>query len=708
MSERRGNEPGRVRASEATEMPEASPQPAAAAAVDDQEIERVLRRKRRQAESRSCVPCQRRKVGCDKAQPCATCSKRGHPQICVYEIPRGSGAASRRSAGARTGSSRQVHTPRRASSLQSPGRDVNPAPVVEQSRGPSVLTTPGQANTQRISPVGYSIASIVQSKAQQAGGEALAQDVGPVLGLRNTLVSYPFMNLTSPGERWCGLLEVIPHRHEVLTFLPVFQMRVFPLTPILVDMEGFEMDAHSYLRDYTAGEFKNAEVISAKWGVERHIGLISLILAVLSSGAHFSDLDGRERSRICYDLARRSFQALRLANFLFRPTLESIQAMLILGNTLQNTGQSDAAWSWLGTTARLAQTLNFHAEATKIMAPEPLRSKAKECWSNILWQDALLSLCHDRLPIISRHPSFRNLDTVPEQSLTYVETMHAMCQLSLGVLCEEHRNLESVSSSLSRLDALRCRTLPYLQSSEHCKSSREHLQYLALKMHMCFFITYICRPAIKNTSITQSSEWSPEQDMLQARAEENLIESTRTFLDFQAVSSAPLRSWSVVHNVLSSVLLLSIWEVTRTKPECQLLRQKIIEAFCTPETMVASETADPLPSSDNTQWLSERHIRALIALQNAFTDDDSGLQLDPTTTYRWKPPSSTMPQPDSGFASFDDGSYLPTSYPVDLGYNIFNGENSSDPSNFWGLSPVNYLDSIMSGAAFQQFSNGPC
>jgi hypothetical protein len=54
---------------------------------------------------------------------------------------------------------------------------------------------------------------------------------------------------------------------------------------------------------------------------------------------------------------RRSFQALRLANFLLRPSLEVVQSLLLLGNTLQNNGQSDAAWAQLGTTVRLAQDL---------------------------------------------------------------------------------------------------------------------------------------------------------------------------------------------------------------------------------------------------------------------------------------------------------------------------------------------------------------
>ncbi|KAF5227288.1 hypothetical protein FANTH_14805 [Fusarium anthophilum] len=78
-------------------------------------------------------------------------------------------------------------------------------------------------------------------------------------------------------------------------------MRVFPFNPLLVNMDQFELDMHGYLRSYTAGEFKDMP-ISNEWGKERAIGLISLILAVLSSAAHYSDLAGPDRSRVCYDL----------------------------------------------------------------------------------------------------------------------------------------------------------------------------------------------------------------------------------------------------------------------------------------------------------------------------------------------------------------------------------------------------------------------
>jgi len=60
--------------------------------------------------------------------------------------------------------------------------------------------------------------------------------------------------------------------------------------------------------------------------------------------------------------------------------LDTIQALLILGNTLQNNGQSDAAWALLGTTVRLAQTLGLHTSKSMAHLPEYVQSRAKSLW----------------------------------------------------------------------------------------------------------------------------------------------------------------------------------------------------------------------------------------------------------------------------------------------------------------------------------------
>jgi hypothetical protein len=105
-------------------------------------------------------------------------------------------------------------------------------------------------------------------------------------------------------------------------------------------------------------------------------------------------------------------------------------------------------------------------------------------------------------------------------------------------------------------------------------------------------------------------------DILRARAKGSLIDASKAFLDFQALSIVPLRSWSMVHTVLSSTLLLCIWEETRNDPECRNLQQKVIDVFSSTDSKT-SDDGTSITESEG-QWLSARHIRALVTLRSAL------------------------------------------------------------------------------------------
>lgn len=243
-------------------------------------------------------------------------------------------------------------------------------------------------------------------------------------------------------------------------------------------------------------------------------------------------------------------------------------------------------------------------------------------------------MCHARRPLtITDAPAQVDLDC-EDSELTYTGFMHAICRIAITVL-NNSSDVANVTIMLEQLDMLHQKTRPYLQDHDQCRSSREYLQHLALKMHKCFLVTFLCRPEIRiaNRSLDHSPvALSQNQLRLRQRAEDNLIEATKTFLEFRAVSTVPLRSWSMVHTVLSSVLLLCIWEDTRVKPECQVLREKVIEAFSCPEI---TDTGVLASADTHPQWLSPRHIQALVALKDAFTDNGSGLEVDFNALQGW-------------------------------------------------------------------------
>ncbi|KAJ5810868.1 hypothetical protein N7447_010384 [Penicillium robsamsonii] len=620
------------------------------------EADRVLRLKRKEREVRACYPCRKRKVKCDGTQPCHTCQKRNHPHICTYDPIRDS-----------------RREPSQAASAQS----ASPSPARPQSRRQAdAVVSPPVSTSLRLDDAvknyvysgDNSVVSILRSRASN-GNESMT-DLGSVLGLQNTFNSYPFMDLKTPQERWSLLLSVLPQRSEVLKFFHYYRITAHPFNPIIADMDRFELDLCTYLNAYSAGELREHDKISDRWVTDKSIGHISLLLAALAAGAHYSDIGYPQRLELATDFVRRSFHALRLANFLFRPSLDTIQALLIIGNTLQNMGQSDAAWALLGTTVRLAQTMGLHTERSNVHCPEYVRAKAKTLWSTIVWQDSLLSMSYDRPPIVTVTGWSADPSTLQKDNLSYLQIMHSLCRLGIDIMRPESSGaseFDRAVKALHRLDTLYQGGKPHLQIRSNCTTLQEHLEHLALRMHSSFCVSVVCRPAMKQS---QPQPQLPQTEILRNRAKGSLIEASRAFLDFQALSVIPLRSWSMVHTVLSSTLLLYMWEETRNDPECRDLQQRVIDVF----TSSDSRTIEEGGAENDIHWLSARHIRALVTLRGALDRQQDNSARENET---WAGP---------GFNPGFFGSGMPDAF--------------FDVANPIDNSPVSYLDSIMNVPMF--------
>ncbi|KAL6238463.1 hypothetical protein BDW75DRAFT_20900 [Aspergillus navahoensis] len=645
--------------------------------VERQEIDRVLRLKRKQRESKACYPCRQRKVKCDGSRPCRTCVKRDHPEICAYNV--------------------EKHMPRRTQPRQaeqtanSRYEDARPtvSPANADAESQLLTTSPladprnsAQPNNEATSYVFSGDNSLVSMLRQQDSDGAMAREATSVLGLHNTYLSYPFIESKTPQDRWVALVDILPRRDEVLKFFHFYRICAYPFNPILVDVDKFESDICIYLCAYATGDLSDRNKISEQWSSAKAVGHISLLLATLAAGAHFSDLENPQRSELCQDFARRSFQALRLANFLFQPSLDVVQALLILGNTLQNNGQSDAAWALLGTTVRLAQTLGLHTERGISHWPEHAKQKAKSLWLMTVWQDSLLSLCYDRPPIVSTRGW--TLDALSLSQLSYTNLMHYLCWTALGIIGIQESAPAELTHNLTllaELDSAYARAQPHLLRREDCHNLQQHLEHLALLMHVSFCVSTLCRPAIKTSP--QFSEDS-RYISLRTRARRSLIIASKAFLDFQALSVVPLRTWSMVHTVLSSTLLLCTWQETRDDPECRDLQQRVIGVF-------SGANGKDTGSSEYSQWLSARHIRALITLRQTLKQRSSAGDVNQGHGQR---PANDFTNPSAA------------DVPPEMMFGNFSSYNDIFPGLVYGLpsemdfSPVTYLDSIMNVPMF--------
>ena len=55
--------------------------------MDQEEVDAIIRNKRKVRDPKACYACHRRKVKCDRNLPCDSWVKRDHPELCSYERP---------------------------------------------------------------------------------------------------------------------------------------------------------------------------------------------------------------------------------------------------------------------------------------------------------------------------------------------------------------------------------------------------------------------------------------------------------------------------------------------------------------------------------------------------------------------------------------------------------------------------------------------
>lgn len=224
----------------------------------------------------------------------------------------------------------------------------------------------------------------------------------------------------------------------------------------------------------------------------------------------------------------------------------------------------------------------------------------------IVWQDCFLSVCHGRPTSVSNiqvQKLYRS--NIFSSFLSYTEVMRSMAYICFEVT-ESNPDAECSVRLLQSIDECSSHAQPYLQTRSSCKNLRELLEYLALQINTSFTICFLCRPAItKSAPISQTEA----HRLFVVRAKKELQNVLDRFLEFQALSIVPLRSWSMIHSALTSMLLLSIWEETRNDLKSQELQKSVLNVLLTTSQRDAS--FDPNRES---HWLSTRHVRALMNL----------------------------------------------------------------------------------------------
>jgi hypothetical protein len=235
----------------------------AAADARPTDLKKILRERQLARNRKACLPCRERKVRCNHQQPCQTCVKRGHADLCFYD---------------------QAPEPR------SPRREViqvnQPATDLDHSNNNDAFSANPTSHDNRTSiPTpsllgGNSIISVARPNSAQPQSDnerraAFETGIFPLLG----------MNEASDGEQSPrpGRSDLkLADDQEMIALFSFYRDRVHPFQFVIDDLSEIEELVCSLVnRDTEVGQVDNHS--------------LCLLHAILAAGAQFSDLNTAAR-----------------------------------------------------------------------------------------------------------------------------------------------------------------------------------------------------------------------------------------------------------------------------------------------------------------------------------------------------------------------------------------------------------------------------
>ncbi|KAL5119421.1 hypothetical protein ACEQ8H_002690 [Pleosporales sp. CAS-2024a] len=186
---------------------------------------------------------------------------------------------------------------------------------------------------------------------------------------------YPFPSFfpATPDECIPELLKCLPQREELFECLHAFEKRVHVCSFPHVPFEITKSEVERFLNDAR----RNSEICP---------DMLALLFAAIALGGQHSvwDRSGGQwgSDAMQFEEAKGNIyiaaakQALRLASFMHKPSLLGIQALLMIGPYLTNSGRFLDAWTLFGTTIRLAHSIGLHRHPKHL---DPAPPTQREC-----------------------------------------------------------------------------------------------------------------------------------------------------------------------------------------------------------------------------------------------------------------------------------------------------------------------------------------
>lgn len=616
------------------------------------EVDAIIRNKRKVRDPKACYACHRRKVKCDRNLPCDSCVRRDHPELCSYERPTkkrrialssplaqvegGLGDSSHAVANAGPNitvpKEQWERLKQELEHLRSlvDKEDGNSAVAEPQStygllghsdeadRG-GVHAASSQMGTMHLgsrSVLAYMLGNRTKS-TQDAARTLLEKDILPNLGLDNETTTYPFVDLWSTDSSMqdvSGLLKALPDDGVCREFWLTYRDIPCIIYPVVPDAAAFEHNLNVLLHNRDDCAARGIETDPNRpYGVS--LPFLALLFAVLASGSQSTSRAAKERELTSQVYICCSYQALRMANFLTHPCLETIEALLIIGNALSYNMNPGVSYIILGMTMRSAFSMGLHAHSPTFSEHENyLRSRI---WWALAWQDSHFSVSYDRpSSTILCLPQLPFTKSSTPGNRTYVESMTSIIRLTQKILRERTLNPKyAISWNMiiefkEEVYRIWREAMPRLRDRALCVAMVDHLERLALQIHCSYLISEICRPALgqdeqpapsnqvnrqapmvsplgsdrrKSSLSNESPATTPSDPLVIADLRKECIHYLRrtveTYTELRIINKFAARSWIGIQRAISAAFLLGVLPDTQREPETIALLTELEKAI---------------------------------------------------------------------------------------------------------------------------------
>ncbi|KAJ5123594.1 hypothetical protein N7448_009691 [Penicillium atrosanguineum] len=624
------------------DIPDGNPHP-----LNTSQVRDLLKRKRRFRGIKSCFPCRHRKVRCDGASPCATCVQRGHPELCCTPSASGSGQDFERGGGRpeiwSPGLGRSAPTPSSSMDLMISRLESIEEQISSLKADLIQTRAHGSSSTEKILPHSNTSANLshrATALAKSPGMHFLEDatgatiflgshsDIPAALGCRlssgGTTINdsfvldqvvprtYPFTSLWGADAGPNEICRTLPEDVDIMRYWHDYQTFAYPYYPGLVTLDQFNISLFEFLdRRAALASEENASLddVDSSW--------LALLFAVLACGVQFSNDPIKERDLRSKVFICSSFQCLRISNFFNNTNLNQIQGMALIGHCLRNNLDTNSAWILMGSTMRLAQSIGLHEEEA---SSEPTDSSTdsyqrRRLWWMLVWQDTFLSFTYDRPPNIINHSGAFPRAAESETGNSFAESIFSLCQVLLDRSRQE--NSTTVPATLAfkqRIETIWGSTKPFLMHKSRCRTLQDHLERLALRIHINYGITRLCRLVIEPQA-GGGAEFFADINELISECIECAAEAVRSFLEMHRLAATVCRSWAFVHNAVSCAFTLQ--KLGKNRDQAHSLVSRLIAILEQEERQSSWEDNDTNHRSFGPYSRASRALRETVNFEDA-------------------------------------------------------------------------------------------